>query len=108
MTQALHGGSRSDWIARLSAATVSCGPLNEIADLAGDPQVVARDGIVDLTHPRLGAVRSAASPLRLSEAPPTYRRPPPALGEHADEVLVDWLGLDAGGIGALRATGAIA
>jgi formyl-CoA transferase len=43
-----------------------------------------------------------ASPLRLTATPPVLRRPPPALGEHTDEVLAE-LGLDAAAIAALRA-----
>jgi crotonobetainyl-CoA:carnitine CoA-transferase CaiB-like acyl-CoA transferase len=107
MTEALRGGTRSDWIARLSGATVSCGPLNEVADLASDPQVAARGGIIELANPLLGTVRSAASPLRLSNAPPSYRRAPPALGQHTDEVLAAWLGLDGAGAAALRTAGAV-
>lgn len=107
MTDALRGGTRSQWMDRLNAATVSCGPLNEISDLANDPQVLARNGLVDLDQPDLGRIRSVASPLKLAETPPTYRRPPPSLGAHTDEVLRDWLGLDAVRIGALRKNGAV-
>jgi crotonobetainyl-CoA:carnitine CoA-transferase CaiB-like acyl-CoA transferase len=102
MTEALKGASRATWMERLNAATVSCGPLNEITDLAGDPQVIARNGLVDLQQPQLGTVRSVASPLRLSETPPAYRRAPPSLGAHTDEVLQEWLGLDGLEIMSLR------
>jgi crotonobetainyl-CoA:carnitine CoA-transferase CaiB-like acyl-CoA transferase len=60
-----------------------------------------------LDHPQLGRVRSAASPLRLSATPPVYERPPPTVGEHSDEILHDWLDLDAVEIADLRRAGAV-
>jgi crotonobetainyl-CoA:carnitine CoA-transferase CaiB-like acyl-CoA transferase len=107
MTEALKGGTRAIWMERLNAATVSCGPLNEITDLADDPQVLARNGLVDLEQPQLGTVRTVASPLRLSDTPPAYTRPPPSLGAHTDEVLQEWLGLDRAAIDDLRDAGVI-
>jgi crotonobetainyl-CoA:carnitine CoA-transferase CaiB-like acyl-CoA transferase len=107
MLTVLRSRTRDEWVERLNAANVSCGPINEISDLADDPQVFARGGIVDFDHPQLGRVRSAASPLRLSATPPVYERPPPTVGEHSDEVLQDWLGLDGAEIAALRAGGAV-
>jgi crotonobetainyl-CoA:carnitine CoA-transferase CaiB-like acyl-CoA transferase len=107
ITEALRGGDRAHWVERLNAAMVSCGPINEIADLAEDPQVKARGAIVDMDHETLGVVRSAASPLRLSASPPVYERAPPALGEHTDAVLAEWLGLDASHIAVLREKGAL-
>ncbi len=107
ITEALRGANRAQWVERLNAAMVSCGPINEIADLADDPQVTARGAIVDMNHSSLGVVRSAASPLRLSASPPVYQRPPPALGEHTEAVLAEWLGLGAAGVAALREKGAL-
>jgi len=107
VNEALRGRGRAEWVERLNAATVSCGPINEVGDLADDPQVRARGGIVEMAHDTLGLVRSAASPLKLSAAPPTYRAPPPALGEHTDAILAQWLGLAAAEVTALRAKGAV-
>ncbi len=107
LTQALRGRTRAAWVERLNAANVSCGPINEIADLADDPQVRARGGIVEMDHASLGVVHAAASPLRLSDAPAAYRLPPPELGEHTETVLADWLGLDAVVVAGLRAKGAV-
>jgi crotonobetainyl-CoA:carnitine CoA-transferase CaiB-like acyl-CoA transferase len=107
ITEALRGGTKAQWVEALNNATVSCGPINEIGDLADDPQVRARGVIVDLADDRLGSVLSAASPLRLSETPPNYRTPPPALGQHTETVLSDWIGLDAAAIADLRAKGVI-
>ena len=106
MDAVLKGGSRADWIARLTEATVSCGPINGVNDLASDPQVSFRGGIVEMQHPVTGAIKSAVSPLRLSETPPSYRSPPPEVGDHTDEVLREWLNLEGEAIAALKQEGA--
>ncbi|MCC6532124.1 MAG: CoA transferase [Burkholderiales bacterium] len=72
-----------------------------------DPQVVARGMRMDLNHPTAGKVAAIANPIRFSDSPIRYRRPPPLLGQRTDEVLAGVLGLDAAKIDALRASGAI-
>lgn len=69
------------WIATLEAAGVPCGPINRMADVFADPQVVARDMVRMLDHPVAGTVPTVANPLRLSATPVTYRSAPPVLGE---------------------------
>lgn len=94
ITAALKGGTRAQWVERLNKATVSCGPINEVADLADDPQVKARNVVVPMQHAEAGEIFTVASPVRLSGTPPTYRRPPPVLGADTDAVLAEWLGRD--------------
>ncbi len=77
----------------LNEGTVSCGPINGMADLEHDPHVRERGVIVELEHPVNGTIRTAASPLRMSASPVVYRNAPPRVGEHTDQVLEDWLGL---------------
>jgi crotonobetainyl-CoA:carnitine CoA-transferase CaiB-like acyl-CoA transferase len=69
--------------------------------------VIAREALVEMSHPRAGKVRMVGAPVRLSETPGSVRTPAPMLGEHTDLVLRQLLGLDAGEIDALRAAGAI-
>jgi len=92
----------ADWIARLEALGVPCGPINTLADVFADPQVRSRGLRVDLPHPLVGAVPQVASPMRLSATPVEYRRPPPLLGEHTDEILTSLLALPAERIARLR------
>lgn len=107
VTEALRGRTKTQWVEYLNSHTVSCGPINSMADLEQDPQVLARGMIVPIEHPAKGVVRTAGSPLRLSESPVSYRAAPPTIGEHTDAVLNDWLGLDEASITALRDKGVI-
>ena len=93
---------KAEWLAALEAAKVPCGPINDLAEVFADPQVQARGMTVQLPHPLAEQVRLVASPMKLSATPVQYRRPPPLLGEHTDEVLAE-AGLSLDDIAALRA-----
>jgi crotonobetainyl-CoA:carnitine CoA-transferase CaiB-like acyl-CoA transferase len=94
LTDALRGKTKAEWEQLLNAGTVSCGPINGMPDLEHDPHVKERGVIVELEHPVNGTIRTAASPLRMSASPVSYRSAPPSVGQHTDQVLQDWLGLD--------------
>jgi formyl-CoA transferase len=78
---------RVRWVARLDAAGVPCGPINDYAEAFADPQVRARGMIVDVDHPTLGRLRTVGSPIKMSATPPVVGRRAPLLGEHTREVL---------------------
>jgi crotonobetainyl-CoA:carnitine CoA-transferase CaiB-like acyl-CoA transferase len=99
----MRQGRRDDWIARLEAVGVPCGPINNIAQAFAHPQAQARQLRRDLPHPAGGAAAVTASPLRLSGSPVVYRRAPPLLGEHTEEVLRDVLGRSPQAIAAFKA-----
>jgi crotonobetainyl-CoA:carnitine CoA-transferase CaiB-like acyl-CoA transferase len=94
--------STHQWIAALEAAGVPCGPINRLDEVFADPQVQARGLRIELPHPNAGSVPLVANPIRLSESPVEYRHAPPPLGQHTDEALGEWLGLDAAALEALR------
>jgi crotonobetainyl-CoA:carnitine CoA-transferase CaiB-like acyl-CoA transferase len=81
-----------DWVPVLGAAGVPCAPVQDLAAVPQDPQVVATGLVQSVPHPA-GAVRVVGAPLRLDGVRPRVRRAPPLLGEHTDEVLRA-LGLD--------------
>jgi len=103
LTEIMRQGKRDDWIAKLEAVGVPCGPINDIAQAHAHPQAQARQLRRDLPHPAGGIAAVTASPLRLSASPVEYRRAPPLLGEHTEEVLREVLGKTAQEIAAFRA-----
>jgi crotonobetainyl-CoA:carnitine CoA-transferase CaiB-like acyl-CoA transferase len=91
----------------MEAAGVPCGPINTLDRVFADPQVQARGVRIEMPHPLGRDVALVANPIRLSESPVQYRRAPPTLGQHTEEVLSDWLGTTATELDALRARKAI-
>jgi crotonobetainyl-CoA:carnitine CoA-transferase CaiB-like acyl-CoA transferase len=102
VTEALKGRTKLEWVEIMNAGTVSCGPINEMADLEHDPHIQARGLIVTQPHPTHDTVKTSASPMRFSASPTSYRLPPPLTGQHTDEVLREWLGLDDARVAELR------
>ncbi|MEQ4315517.1 MULTISPECIES: CaiB/BaiF CoA transferase family protein [Pseudomonas syringae group] len=95
------------WVAELERAGVPCGPVNDLAQVFADPQVVARGLAIELPHALGGRVAQVASPIRLSETPVEYHRAPPLLGEHTDQVLQALLGMSSEEVASLRAGGVL-
>ena len=99
----------AEWISLFEDKAVPCGPINDIGQAFGDPQVVSR-GLAQTLDRSAGdgidRISVVASPLRLSEHPPVLRHAPPALGEHTDEVLAE-MGLPADEIQRLRQAGVL-
>ncbi|MFD4840460.1 CaiB/BaiF CoA transferase family protein [Achromobacter sp. NPDC058515] len=100
----MQEGRRDEWIARLEAVGVPCGPINDIAQAFAHPQAHARQLRRDMPHPAGGVAPVTASPLRFSASPVLYRRAPPLLGEHTEEVLRDVLGKSAEAIVSFKAS----
>lgn len=101
------GRTTARWIADLEAANVPCGPINRVDQVFADPQAIARELTVAVTHAAAGPMQLVASPIRLSATPPEYRSAPPLLGEHTDAVLSEVLGLSAAEIAKLRDGGIV-
>lgn len=97
----------AEWVAQLELAGVPCGPINDLAQMFQDPQVLARGLALSIPHPLAGSVPQVASPIRLSETPVEYRQAPPLLGEHTEAVLSELLGLDERAVLQLRAAGVV-
>ncbi|CAB3899465.1 CaiB/BaiF CoA transferase family protein [Achromobacter piechaudii] len=85
-------GRRDDWIDKLEAVGVPCGPINDIAQSFAHPQSQARQLRREIPHPLGVTAPVTASPLRFSDSPVVYRRAPPLLGEHTEQVLREVLG----------------
>ena len=79
--------SRQYWLDRLEAYDIPCGPINDYREVRQDPQVRAREMVVETRHPTLGTLSTLGTPIKLSGTPLTPGRPAPLLGQHTDEVL---------------------
>ena len=89
------------WVHKLESAGVPCSPINTIPDLLEEPQVKHRGMLRNLAHPDAGEVPQVVSPMRFTNAPLSFDRPPPTLSQHTDEVL-SALGMDEAEIQNLR------
>ena len=93
------------WLGALDAVGVPAGPVKTIEQMLADPQVHARDMVVDLTHPRAGETQAIGCPIKFSVTPSRVTRPAPMLGQHTSEVLGEF-GFGADEIRELIAAGA--
>lgn len=91
------------WLELLGPLGVPCGPINDLAQTLAHPQVRHREMEMRMPHPASGSVPLIANPIRFTEQPITYQRPPPLLGQHNEEVLGELLGMPADAIAQLRA-----
>lgn len=99
--------SSAEWMQRLNEANVPCGPINTIAGVFDDPQVLHRGMKIELDHALGMKVPGVASPMRFSATPVEYLKAPPTLGEDTDHVLREMLGRDGSEITLLRKNGVI-
>jgi CoA:oxalate CoA-transferase len=88
MELALSAKPSRDWLALLDAAGVPSGPLNNVAQVMADPQVLARNMIIETLDPDLGPIRMQGNPVKLSaHDDPTTREHAPELDEHRAAIL---------------------
>ncbi|GAA0949486.1 CoA transferase [Actinocorallia libanotica] len=80
-----------EWLAPMTAASIPCGPINDVSQALQEEHTLARDLIVETEHPRYGTLKNLASPVRVGAERPEYRRAPQR-GEHSEEILRGLLG----------------
>jgi len=103
----LCGYTREEIILLLNAQGVPCGPINEVPDVFGDPNALARDLVVSLPKDDRPNIKTVAFPARLSKTPASYILAPPDLGADTDAVLSRLLGCDEHRLASLRRSGAV-
>jgi len=77
----------SEWLSALEKAEIPCGPINTLDKVFAEPQVKAREMLIEMDHPTIGRLPLVGSPLKFSESPVNYKFPPPRLGEHTEDIL---------------------
>jgi CoA:oxalate CoA-transferase len=107
LNEAMRQKTTSEWLEEFDAIGLPCGPLNNIAQAAEQPQVVARRMLVEVEHPRIGRLKLPDTPVKLSRTPGGIKGPSPALGQDTYEVLSSLLGLSAEEMAELAAAGVI-
>jgi len=105
LSEIFAGDTSANWLERLTAAGIPCGPVNTLAEALADRQTEAREMIVETEHPRFGAVRQVASPVRVGDLPVPHRRGP-LRNEDAGYVLEKLLDYSPGRIAGFRMGGA--
>ncbi len=96
-----------EWVKLLDDAGVANGPINNLQQVFEEPQVIARGMKIELPHAVAGKVSLVASPMRFSGTPIKHEVPPPALGQHTDEILRQSLKKSDTEIAKLKADGVV-
>lgn len=108
LNEALAQRTTAEWIEEFDRIGLPCGPLNNIAQAVAQPQVRARDMLVELRHPRMSRPLTVPNtPVKLSRTPGGVKGLPPDVGEHTEEVLTGWLGLSEEEVRRLEALGVV-
>jgi formyl-CoA transferase len=102
LTEMFRGRDNETWLKILNAAEVPCAPIQTIDQVFAAPQVRHRDMLIEVEHPMAGTIRMAGIPVKFSATPASVRLPPPLLGQHTDEVLSSWLGINNDEIAVLK------
>ncbi|MDP2728144.1 MAG: CoA transferase, partial [Dehalococcoidia bacterium] len=99
--------TRDDWVKVLRNYQFAYAPISTIPEMVSDPQVLANDYIVEMDHPDLGRIKAVGLPITLSHSQGMVKNPAPQLGQHTEEVLLDWGGYTWEEISSFREEGVI-
>jgi CoA:oxalate CoA-transferase len=105
LLEIIRSKPRDEWLKKLDEAEIPAAPVNDFADLAVDPQVIANDYVVEIDDPIHGKVKVPGIPVRLSETPGKVERLAPELGQHTEEVLMEICGYTWDDLAKLREEG---
>jgi crotonobetainyl-CoA:carnitine CoA-transferase CaiB-like acyl-CoA transferase len=87
LAEKIRARPSAHWLAALEDLGIPAGPVLHYDEVYTDPQILARDMVVETNHPVTGRFRTMGVPVKLSATPGSIRRPAPRLGEHTDEIL---------------------
>src|SRR5262245_27892850 len=99
--------SNDEWLTLLNSAGVPCAPVQTVDQVFKAPQVLHREMLVEVEHPTVGTIHMAGIPVKFSLTPASVRLAPPLLGQHTEEVLATWLGMNGEEIAELKSKAVI-
>ena len=97
--------TNAEWLATLDEYDIPTAPVNDMAQVFTDPQVLARDMVGTYEHPTLGDIRFPPTPIKWAVG--AAERPAPMLGQHTIDVLTERLDLDEAGVRRLADEGVV-
>jgi crotonobetainyl-CoA:carnitine CoA-transferase CaiB-like acyl-CoA transferase len=107
LSERLSERDRTDWLQRMEASGIPCGPINNLQQTFDDPQVQARQLQIRRHHASGQDILLVSNPIRFDDKNLNADKPPPRLGQHTTPVLTERLGLDEATLADLRARGVI-
>lgn len=107
LSQHFLGDTADNWVRKIHAVKVPVGVINDVGRALAEPQVLARDMLVEIPHALNPHFKMVGSPVKLSDTPVEYKCPPPMLGQNTDEVLRRQLGLSDEQLATLKEKGIV-
>ncbi|MDQ0338191.1 crotonobetainyl-CoA:carnitine CoA-transferase CaiB-like acyl-CoA transferase [Caldalkalibacillus uzonensis] len=83
-----------EWVEAFEEAGIPAGPVLKLSEIFTDPHVLAREQLVEVEHPTAGKVKMTGIPVKLSDTPGEIKDHPPLLGQHTEEILTKYVGLE--------------
>ena len=100
--------STKEWLDRFEGCGMPYAAINDVMDTLKHRHVQARRMVTQVEHRECGPIKLVSPPVKYSESVTAIRSPPPTLGQHTDELLLDLLGMEKGEVERLRAKGVVA
>ncbi|MEE4378044.1 MAG: CoA transferase [Candidatus Competibacteraceae bacterium] len=82
--------TKAHWLARLGEQDILCAPVRSLGEALDDPQTAINNMLLEIDDPVVGKLTVVGCPVHLSDAPVSVRRTPPKLGEHTEEILLEF------------------
>ena len=79
--------TQDEWLEIFKNYDTCISAVKNFSEACEDPQIIARNMVVNMDHPILGEIKNLASPIKMSRTPPTIRSPAPKVGENTEEIL---------------------
>lgn len=94
--------SSNELIVQLRKLGIPIGNVNTVKQALASEQARAKEMVIDIDHPKIGNFKTLGTPLKMHGTPSSIRYAPPLLGEHTDRILIEYLGLNADDLSALK------